>query len=57
MKINEPVTQVEQFMQEGSTLVSKTDLKGIITWVLSQFNVLCSKNNHTENIYSKIVPT
>ncbi|HEB95354.1 MAG TPA: PAS domain S-box protein [Sedimenticola thiotaurini] len=32
MKINEPVTDVEIPMQEDSVIVSKTDLKGIITY-------------------------
>ena len=37
MKINEPVTQNEVKMREGSILVSKTDLKGIITYVNQDF--------------------
>ncbi len=32
MKINEPVTDVEIPMKEGDVIVSKTDLKGIITY-------------------------
>ncbi|WP_315980996.1 PAS domain-containing protein [Aliamphritea spongicola] len=31
MKINMPVTETEVMMQEGQELVSKTDLKGVIT--------------------------
>ena len=37
MKINEPVTQTEVRMREGSILVSKTNLKGIITYVNQDF--------------------
>ena len=37
MKINEPVTQNEVKMKEGSILVSKTNLKGIITYVNQDF--------------------
>ena len=37
MKINEPVTQKEVKMKEGSILVSKTDLKGAITYVNRDF--------------------
>ncbi len=37
MKINEPVTQNEVKMREGSILVSKTDLKGRITYVNQDF--------------------
>jgi len=37
MKINEPVTQNEVKMREGSILVSKTNLKGIITYVNQDF--------------------
>ncbi len=37
MKINEPVTQKEVKMREGSILVSKTDLKGLITYVNQDF--------------------
>lgn len=37
MKINEPVTQNEVKMREGSVLVSKTDLKGSITYVNQDF--------------------
>jgi len=37
MKINEPVTNNEVKMREGSILVSKTDLKGAITYVNQDF--------------------
>ena len=37
MKINEPVTQNEVKMREGSVLVSKTNLKGMITYVNQDF--------------------
>ena len=37
MKINEPVTNVERHMKPGSILVSKTDLKGIITFCNKDF--------------------
>jgi len=37
MKVNLPVTTKEQFMREGSILVSKTDLKGIITYCNRDF--------------------
>lgn len=37
MKINEPVTDHEVKMKEGTILVSKTDLKGIITYVNQDF--------------------
>ena len=37
MKINEPVTQKEVKMKQGSILVSKTNLKGIITYVNRDF--------------------
>lgn len=37
MKINEPVTQNEVRMHEGSILVSKTNLKGAITYVNQDF--------------------
>ena len=37
MKVNMPVTEIEQSMQEGSILVSKTDLKGVITYCNRDF--------------------
>ncbi len=37
MKINEPITQKEVKMKDGSILVSKTNLKGIITYVNRDF--------------------
>ena len=37
MKINQPVTQREVKMRQGSILVSETDLKGIITYVNQDF--------------------
>ena len=37
MKNNQPVTQQEVMMREGSVLVSKTDLKGRITYVNQDF--------------------
>jgi aerotaxis receptor len=37
MKINTPVTNNEVFMQAGRPIVSKTDLKGIITYVNQTF--------------------
>lgn len=37
MKINQPVTQHEVFMQPAKPLVSKTDLKGIITYANENF--------------------
>ncbi|WP_017220462.1 methyl-accepting chemotaxis protein [Moritella dasanensis] len=37
MKINMPITDTEQFMKEGDILVSKTDLKGSITFVNRAF--------------------
>ncbi|MGR6778574.1 methyl-accepting chemotaxis protein [Moritella viscosa] len=37
MKINMPVTDTEQFMKDGDILVSKTDLKGSITFVNRAF--------------------
>ncbi|MCB1758721.1 MAG: PAS domain-containing protein [Gammaproteobacteria bacterium] len=37
MKINQPVTDNEQTMREGSTLVSKTDVKGRITYCNRDF--------------------
>ena len=37
MKINQPVTDVERHMREGSILVSKTDLKGAITYCNKDF--------------------
>jgi len=37
MKVNMPVTDIEQHMQEGSILVSKTNLKGIITYCNRDF--------------------
>ena len=37
MKNNQPVTQQEVMMHEGSVLVSKTDLKGRITYVNQDF--------------------
>lgn len=37
MKINQPVTDREVYLQEGSLLVSKTDLKGIITFCNKEF--------------------
>jgi len=37
MKVNLPVTSKEQFMKEGSILVSKTDLKGAITYCNRDF--------------------
>ena len=37
MKINMPVTNNEVVMQDGQSLVSKTDLKGVITYVNRSF--------------------
>jgi len=37
VKINQPVTDVERHMREGSILVSKTDLKGAITYCNKDF--------------------
>ncbi|MBI4757341.1 MAG: Tar ligand binding domain-containing protein, partial [Betaproteobacteria bacterium] len=37
MKINLPVTDVEVELDEGSTIVSRTDLKGVITYVNGEF--------------------
>jgi len=37
MKINMPITDTEQFMKDGDILVSKTDLKGSITFVNRAF--------------------
>ena len=37
MKINQPVTEIERQMRAGSILVSKTDLKGIITYCNKDF--------------------
>lgn len=37
MKINLPVSQTEHFLQPGKPIVSKTDLKGRITYVNSSF--------------------
>ncbi len=37
VKINQPVTDVERHMKEGTILVSKTDLKGAITYCNKDF--------------------
>lgn len=37
MKINMPVTQVEREMLDGTTLVTKTDLRGVITYLNREF--------------------
>jgi len=37
VKVNMPVTDQERYMREGSILVSKTDLKGIITYCNRDF--------------------
>ena len=37
MKINTPVTQTEIFLEPRQTIVSKTDLKGVITYVNHDF--------------------
>ena len=37
MKINQPVTDIERHMKEGTILVSKTDLKGAITYCNKDF--------------------
>ena len=37
MRINNPVTSNERQMQEGSMIVTKTDLKGVITYVNKDF--------------------
>ena len=37
MKINQPVTDREVYLKEGSILVSKTDLKGVITYCNKDF--------------------
>ncbi|MEG7524467.1 MAG: methyl-accepting chemotaxis protein [Chromatiales bacterium] len=37
MKVNLPVTDNEQVMRDGQTIVSKTDLKGIITFANQDF--------------------
>lgn len=46
MKINTPVTQNEKEMQTGSILVSKTDLKGIITYCNQDFIDISGFNSH-----------
>ncbi len=37
MRTNLPVTNVEYELREGSSIVSKTDLKGVITYVNPDF--------------------
>jgi len=37
MKINQPVTDHEIIMEDGQTIVSKTDLKGSITYINQYF--------------------
>lgn len=37
MKVNSPVTQREVLLKKGSILVSRTDLKGVITYVNDEF--------------------
>lgn len=37
MKINTPITQKEIPIKENSTIVSKTDVKGVITYVNQDF--------------------
>ncbi|MBL8484135.1 MAG: PAS domain-containing protein, partial [Rhodocyclaceae bacterium] len=37
MKVNLPVTQREAEMRDGMTIVSKTDLKGVITYINRDF--------------------
>jgi len=37
MKNNQPVTTVEYVLKESDSIVSKTDLKGIITYVNEDF--------------------
>lgn len=45
MKINMPVTNVEREFREGETIVSKTDLKGVITYVNPYF---CEMSGYSE---------
>jgi methyl-accepting chemotaxis protein len=37
MRLNQPCTECEVPIRDGATLVSKTDLKGLITWVNDEF--------------------
>jgi PAS domain S-box-containing protein len=37
MKINMPVTDVEHSLREGQTVVSRTDLKGVINYINKDF--------------------
>ena len=37
MRTNMPVTNVEREFRDGETIVSKTDLKGVITYVNPYF--------------------
>ncbi len=41
MKINQPVTDHQRHMKPGSALISRTDLKGIITYVDQNFIDIC----------------
>ena len=45
MRTNMPVTNVEREFRDGETIVSKTDLKGIITYVNPYF---CEMSGYTE---------
>jgi methyl-accepting chemotaxis protein len=45
MRVNTPVTNVEREFREGETVVSKTDLRGVITYVNPYF---CEISGYTE---------
>ncbi|MES2355859.1 MAG: PAS domain-containing protein [Pseudomonadota bacterium] len=37
MKINHPITQTERFLERGKPIVTKTDLKGKVTYANESF--------------------
>jgi PAS domain S-box-containing protein len=45
MRVNMPVTGVERVMKDGATIASRTDTRGIITWVNAYF---CEISGFTE---------
>ena len=46
MRSNLPVTNVEREFREGETIVSKTDLRGVITYVNPYY---CEMSGYTEH--------
>ena len=50
MRTNTPVTNVEYVMKDGASIVSKTDVKGVITYVNPDFIEALKKSSGNNSI-------